>query len=58
MRVKGMWLFTLLSAGILVLASEKVFPALRDDSEPELLQRMVTAGDLGRKTGQGFYPYP
>jgi 3-hydroxybutyryl-CoA dehydrogenase len=31
-------------------ADEKFFP-------PELLQRMVTAGDLGRKTGQGFYPY-
>ncbi|HEX6497687.1 MAG TPA: 3-hydroxyacyl-CoA dehydrogenase family protein [Micromonosporaceae bacterium] len=29
---------------------EKFFP-------PELLQRMVTAGDLGRKTGRGFYPY-
>jgi 3-hydroxybutyryl-CoA dehydrogenase len=24
---------------------------------PELLQRMVTAGDLGRKSGQGFYSY-
>jgi 3-hydroxybutyryl-CoA dehydrogenase len=24
---------------------------------PELLQRMVTAGDLGRKTGRGFYSY-
>ena len=24
---------------------------------PELLQRMVTAGDLGRKTGRGFYTY-
>lgn len=32
-------------------ADEKFFP-------PELLQRMVTAGDLGRKSGQGFYPYP
>jgi 3-hydroxybutyryl-CoA dehydrogenase len=31
-------------------ADEKFFP-------PELLQRMVTAGDLGRKTGQGFYNY-
>ena len=31
-------------------ADEKFFP-------PELLQRMVTAGDLGRKTGQGFYSY-
>jgi 3-hydroxybutyryl-CoA dehydrogenase len=29
---------------------EKFFP-------PELLQRMVTAGDLGRKTGKGFYSY-
>lgn len=25
---------------------------------PELLNRMVTAGDLGRKSGQGFYSYP
>jgi 3-hydroxybutyryl-CoA dehydrogenase len=24
---------------------------------PELLQRMVSAGDLGRKTGRGFYAY-
>ena len=24
---------------------------------PELLQRMVSAGDLGRKTGRGFYSY-
>nr|MDT0658307.1 3-hydroxyacyl-CoA dehydrogenase family protein [Micromonospora sp. DSM 115978] len=31
-------------------ADEKFFP-------PELLQRMATAGDLGRKTGQGFYTY-
>jgi 3-hydroxybutyryl-CoA dehydrogenase len=29
---------------------EKFFP-------PELLQRMVTAGDLGRKSGKGFYTY-
>ncbi len=26
-------------------------------SPPELLRRMVAAGDLGRKTGQGFYTY-
>ncbi|MFI6231885.1 3-hydroxyacyl-CoA dehydrogenase family protein [Micromonospora echinospora] len=31
-------------------ADEKFFP-------PELLQRMVTAGDLGRKSGKGFYTY-
>jgi 3-hydroxybutyryl-CoA dehydrogenase len=31
-------------------ADEKFFP-------PELLQRMAAAGDLGRKSGQGFYSY-
>jgi 3-hydroxybutyryl-CoA dehydrogenase len=31
-------------------ADAKFFP-------PELLQRMVTAGDLGRKSGKGFYSY-
>ncbi len=31
-------------------ADEKFFP-------PELLQRMVVAGDLGRKAGKGFYSY-
>src|SRR5699024_3424888 len=31
-------------------ADEKFFP-------PELLQRMVTAGALGRKSGKGFYTY-
>jgi 3-hydroxybutyryl-CoA dehydrogenase len=31
-------------------ADPKFFP-------PELLQRMVTAGDLGRKAGRGFYSY-
>ncbi|MHB1800889.1 MAG: 3-hydroxyacyl-CoA dehydrogenase family protein [Actinomycetes bacterium] len=32
-------------------ADEKFFP-------PETLARMVAAGDLGRKSGRGFYPYP
>lgn len=31
-------------------ADEKFFP-------PELMQRMLTAGHLGRKTGKGFYTY-
>ena len=31
-------------------ADEKFFP-------PEMLSRMVTAGDLGRKSGRGFYAY-
>lgn len=31
-------------------ADEKFFP-------PEILSRMVTAGDLGRKSGRGFYAY-
>jgi 3-hydroxybutyryl-CoA dehydrogenase len=31
-------------------ADEKFFP-------PELMQRMVIAGDLGRKSGKGFYSY-
>ncbi len=31
-------------------AEAKFFP-------PELMQRMVTAGDLGRKSGRGFYTY-
>jgi 3-hydroxybutyryl-CoA dehydrogenase len=31
-------------------ADGKFFP-------PELLARMVTAGDLGRKAGRGFYTY-
>jgi 3-hydroxybutyryl-CoA dehydrogenase len=29
---------------------EKFFP-------PELLSRMVGAGDIGRKSGRGFYQY-
>lgn len=38
---------------------EVLFDATRDPSvaAPSLLRQMVTAGRLGRKTGQGFYTY-
>lgn len=49
MRVKGLWLFTLLSAGVLVLASVKLSSALRDDSEPELLQRIARESNPVKK---------
>jgi 3-hydroxybutyryl-CoA dehydrogenase len=40
-------------------AMENIYSETRDPkfSPPELLARMVAAGDLGRKTGQGFYSY-
>lgn len=40
-------------------ATENIYAEGRDSkfSAPELMQRMVTAGDLGRKTGKGFYSY-
>jgi len=40
-------------------ASENIYADTRDPkfAPPELLSRMVIAGDLGRKTGQGFYRY-
>jgi 3-hydroxybutyryl-CoA dehydrogenase len=45
---------------ILRNATENIYAETRDPkfAAPELLQRMVAAGDLGRKTGQGFYAYP
>jgi 3-hydroxybutyryl-CoA dehydrogenase len=40
-------------------ASDNIYADTRDPkfAPPELLSRMVIAGDLGRKSGQGFYRY-
>ena len=40
-------------------ADNNIFNDTRDPkfAPPELLSRMVVAGDLGRKTGRGFYQY-
>ncbi|HST46674.1 3-hydroxyacyl-CoA dehydrogenase family protein [Jatrophihabitans sp.] len=40
-------------------ATTNIYNDTRDGkfAPPELLSRMVVAGDLGRKTGQGFYSY-
>jgi 3-hydroxybutyryl-CoA dehydrogenase len=44
---------------IMLHATENIYAETRDPkfAAPELLRRMVSAGDLGRKTGQGFYSY-
>lgn len=44
---------------ILTNASRNIYQDTRDEkfAPPELLQRMVAAGDLGHKTGKGFYDY-
>lgn len=44
---------------ILTNASQNIYNDTHDEkfAPPELLQRMVVAGDLGRKTGTGFYSY-
>ncbi|MEU7946098.1 3-hydroxyacyl-CoA dehydrogenase family protein [Micromonospora taraxaci] len=44
---------------VLLQASKNIYTDTADEKffPPELLQRMVTAGDLGRKTGKGFYTY-
>jgi len=49
----------LTGADVLLHATRNIYAETADEKffPPELLQRMVTAGDLGRKTGQGFYTY-
>jgi 3-hydroxybutyryl-CoA dehydrogenase len=44
---------------VLLHAAENIYHDTGDEKffPPELMQRMVTAGDLGRKTGKGFYAY-
>jgi 3-hydroxybutyryl-CoA dehydrogenase len=44
---------------ILLHATRNIYDETADPKfyPPELLQRMVSAGDLGRKTGKGFYTY-
>ncbi|WP_377269357.1 3-hydroxyacyl-CoA dehydrogenase family protein [Peterkaempfera sp. SMS 1(5)a] len=44
---------------ILLNASRNIYTETQDEkfAPPEIMARMVTAGDLGRKSGRGFYPY-
>jgi len=44
---------------IMLNAATNVYLDTQDEkfAAPELLRRMVAAGDLGRKTGRGFYPH-
>jgi 3-hydroxybutyryl-CoA dehydrogenase len=44
---------------VLLHAAQNIWTDTRDPkfAPPELLQRMVAAGELGRKTGRGFYQY-
>lgn len=44
---------------IMVNASRNIYTETQDDKffPPEVLARMVAAGDLGRKTGRGWYTY-
>jgi 3-hydroxybutyryl-CoA dehydrogenase len=44
---------------ILRNASQNIYDETQDEkfAPPELLNRMVSAGDLGRKSGRGFYTY-
>lgn len=44
---------------VMLHAAQNIYADTADGkfSPPELLRRMVSAGDLGRKTGRGFYPH-
>ncbi|MFF0436101.1 3-hydroxyacyl-CoA dehydrogenase family protein [Streptomyces sp. NPDC004327] len=44
---------------ILVNAAGNIYTESQDEkfAPPELMRRMVDAGDIGRKSGQGFYTY-
>ena len=44
---------------IMVNAARNIYTDTQDEKffPPEVLQRMVTAGDLGRKSGRGWYGY-
>ncbi|NML54254.1 3-hydroxyacyl-CoA dehydrogenase family protein [Streptomyces sp. R302] len=44
---------------ILVNATSNIYTESQDEkfAPPELMRRMVDAGDIGRKSGQGFYKY-
>jgi 3-hydroxybutyryl-CoA dehydrogenase len=44
---------------ILLHAAGNIYTESQDEkfAPPEIMRRMVDAGDLGRKTGQGFYAY-
>ncbi|MEV6210648.1 3-hydroxyacyl-CoA dehydrogenase family protein [Kitasatospora sp. NPDC051914] len=44
---------------ILLHAARNIYAETQDEkfAAPEIMARMVTAGDLGRKSGRGFYPY-
>lgn len=49
----------LTGADVLMHATRNIYDETADEKffPPELLARMVAAGDLGRKTGRGFYQY-
>jgi 3-hydroxybutyryl-CoA dehydrogenase len=53
-------LLDLVGADVHVNASEALYEKLREPrmAPPPRLVRMATAGKLGRKSGEGFYPYP
>jgi 3-hydroxybutyryl-CoA dehydrogenase len=44
---------------VILHAANNIYDATRDEkfAPPELLSRMVAAGQLGRKSGEGFYRY-